>query len=265
VNDKIPQRPPGRRPRLTEEVAQRLRERIVTGEIEHGSLLPHHEELQRSLSVSMPTLREALRILEVEGLIQVKLGRGGGAIVNRPSASHAGYLLALVMQAQRVTLADVLRSLVDLEPVCAAGCARRADRNDTVVPSLEATIRRSLEVIDDATAYTQVARRFHHELIASCGVQTTVILVDALEAIWAAHVDRLVAGEDDLGPFALRSVRLETVDEHQTICELIREGDVDGTVAAMRLHYNMNAPDGIGRSLRIDLSTPIDAGYLRAT
>jgi len=253
-----------RRPaRLTEEVAGQLRKRIVSGDLAHGSVLPSHVELLRELDVSMPTLREALRILEVEGLISVRRGRSGGAVVHRPNASQAGYLLALVMESQQVLLGDVLRSLVDLEPVCAGGCAGRADRATAVVPLLETSLRESMEVIDDALAYALVARRFHHELVVSCGTQTTVLLVEALESIWNAHVDRLVSADDDLGPFRRRSVRLDTVREHQQICDLVRDGDVDATVQAMRMHYAMSAPDGRERRFRIDLSTVVDAGLLR--
>jgi DNA-binding GntR family transcriptional regulator len=183
--------------------------------------------------------------------------------VHRPTASQAGYLLALVMESQSVTLGDVLRSLVDLEPVCAGGCAGRSDRRTTVVPRLEATVQESLAVIDDARAYTVAARAFHHELVAGCGTQTTVLLVEALEAIWNAHVDRLVQADTHLGPFRSRAVRQDTVREHEHICELIRAGDVDATVQAMRAHYSKSAPDGRDRQFRIDLGTVVDAGLLR--
>lgn len=210
----------------------------------------------------MPSLREALRILEAEGLIRMKLGRGGGAIVMRPSPLQAGYLLGMVMQSRKVVLGDVLQALEDIEPICAAGCARRSDRAHSVLPRLRSALDAALESLDDPGEYASAARHFHTELIAGCGTETTVLLVGALEALWTAHVIHLVERVDDLGPFAHRSVRLETVHEHERIFELIAAGDVAGTEAAMREHYSKRSPDGRSRRHDIDLTMPVEANLL---
>src|SRR3954465_5378754 len=112
-----------RQPRLAEMVAAALRKRIVSGIIEDGGMLPKQEDLLAEFRISPPPMREALRILETEGLITVRRGNTGGAIVHRPQPGKAGYMMGLVLQSRAVPLADVVDALKKLEPVCAAACA----------------------------------------------------------------------------------------------------------------------------------------------
>jgi GntR family transcriptional repressor for pyruvate dehydrogenase complex len=122
-------------PRLAQSVADRLRARIFSGELSEGSLLPKQEDLIREFNVGLVTVREALRILEVEGLITVNRGNLGGSVVHRPEQRRIAYMLALSLQSRDVDLADLLATIRLLEPVCAAACAGRADRMETVVPT----------------------------------------------------------------------------------------------------------------------------------
>ena len=76
-------------PRLAELVAADLRRRILSGELEERAILPKQDDLLTEFGVSLPTLREALRVLEAEGLIRVQRGKRGGALVCRPTAATA--------------------------------------------------------------------------------------------------------------------------------------------------------------------------------
>ena len=67
--------------RLAEQVADELRRRILGGELADGSVLPKEDELLLEFPVSKPSLREAMRILEAEGLLRVRRGKLGGAVV----------------------------------------------------------------------------------------------------------------------------------------------------------------------------------------
>ncbi|HRE03853.1 MAG TPA: GntR family transcriptional regulator, partial [Ilumatobacteraceae bacterium] len=64
-----------RQPRLAEMVADVLRQRILSGELGDGSIIGKQEELIEEFNVSKPSIREALRILETEGLISVQRGK----------------------------------------------------------------------------------------------------------------------------------------------------------------------------------------------
>src|ERR1700694_2499717 len=123
-----------RQPRLAELVAESLRLRITSGVLQEGDLLPKLEELLEEFQVSKPSLREALRILETEGLITVRRGNVGGAVVHAPGNRDAGYMIGLVLESRNVTMSDLAGAIRRVEPICAALCALRPDRNTAVVP-----------------------------------------------------------------------------------------------------------------------------------
>ena len=109
-----------KQPRLAELIAVNLRDRILASEFADGANLPKQEDLLDEFGVSPPSIREALRILETEGLVSVKRGNVGGAVVLQPKVEKVAYMLALVMQASSVSLGDVSHALVQLEIPCAA-------------------------------------------------------------------------------------------------------------------------------------------------
>src|SRR5206468_8210688 len=102
-----------------------------------GDRLPKQEELAERFDISGPSVREGLRILEAEGLITVRRGKFGGAFVHTPHPVNAAYTLALVFEAKRVPLHEIVSALRDLEPLCAGRAAARADRATAVMPRLQ--------------------------------------------------------------------------------------------------------------------------------
>ena len=72
-----------RAPRLADVIAGDLRQRILSGEIADGDPLPSQERLMKRFEVSQPSIREALRVLEADGLITVRRGKDGGAFTRR--------------------------------------------------------------------------------------------------------------------------------------------------------------------------------------
>ena len=86
--------------RVAVSVANHLRDRILTGDLDDGDILPKEDVLRTLFPVSKPSLREAMRILETEGLVTIRRGNMGGAVVHRPSASNVAYSLALVLRSE---------------------------------------------------------------------------------------------------------------------------------------------------------------------
>lgn len=220
-------------------VAAELREEILSGAIPDGGTLPKQEDLLARFGVSFPPLREALRILETEGLITVHRGNVGGAEVHRPEAARTAYMFGLVLQGDQVPLEDVLEALRSFEPECAAACARRPDRATTVVPVLSANIEAARAAVDDAPAYAGLARRFHVELVAGCGNATMSLVVGVLEALWTAHVaDLRLSRPAQLGSFSERRTRLTSLREHQRLLSAIEKGDSRAAERLSRHHFS---------------------------
>jgi GntR family transcriptional regulator, transcriptional repressor for pyruvate dehydrogenase complex len=222
-------------PRLAEMVADVLRQRIVTGVLQDGDLLPRQEDLLEEFAVSRPPLREALRILESEGLITVRRGNRGGAVIHAPHAHNAGYSIGLVLKAQRVSLTDVGAALSYLEPLCASLCAAREDRATTVIPRLRAVHEAAVASIDDELEFTRVQRQFHEELVEVCGNETLKLVVGALESLWSRQEQAWAEQVASEGGFPARENRLEGLRAHERLLQLIEEGQaIEVSTAATR-------------------------------
>ena len=109
-------------------IADELRALIVAGDLSEGESLGHEPDLIERFGVSRPSLREALRILEAEGLISVVRGASGGVVVHEPNERMTARTAALVLQARNVSLADVHQARSLLEPAAAATIARSGRR-----------------------------------------------------------------------------------------------------------------------------------------
>src|SRR6185437_11021917 len=158
-----------RPPRVAQLVASQLRQRILTGELQEGTVLPKEDWLREQYPVSKPALREAMRILEAEGLITVRRGSVGGSVVHRPSTNTVAYAMAMVLASRAGGIDDVARALRECEPTCAALCAERADRRRTVLPKLRMVQEESLRDITDLVFATTISRQFHETIVRCCG------------------------------------------------------------------------------------------------
>lgn len=246
-------------PRLAELVAAELRRQIIDGDLADGALLPNQETLLAEFDVSKPSLREAQRILEAEGLITVRRGNVGGAQVHYPDARHAAYTIALVLQRLKSSLDDVGRALKHLEGTCTALCASRPDRGSTVVPALRECNRRAEVSLDDELEYVAATADFHTNLVRHCGNQTLGLLVGSLESLWLGHVRswaQLTASE---GEFPDPDYRRQGLGVHEEITDLIETGEV---VAASELAESHFDPQQFYRT-PTDGSRTVDASVIR--
>lgn len=222
-------------PRVAEIVAGILRERIVNGALQDGDLLPKQEDLLQEFGVSLPSLREATRILETEGLISVRRGNVGGAVVHRPTSEAVAFTLGLVLQSNRTTLGDLASALRIVEPACAALCAEQPDRR-RIAARLTARTKEAAAVIDDGPAFTQAAREFHDELAQLCGNGTMRELVGTLETLWSNYETRWAVDTANTGDYPEPALRHQVIAVHTTIADAIRAGDAGAAEKAARQH-----------------------------
>jgi GntR family transcriptional repressor for pyruvate dehydrogenase complex len=231
-----------RQPRLADTIVQRLRGAILSGRLQEGDSLPRQEDLISEFGVSLPIVREAMRILETEGLISVRRGNVGGAVVHLPAPERTALMISMVLQSRFTTPGDVSQALLYLEPVCAGLCARRADRDREVVPALRAALRIQLNEFDDPNRYTPNARRFHETLVECCGNQTMIVVLGALETIWSAHESSVWSQappqayiEQDGSPVA-RTRRRAAVRDHEKLVDAIAAGNYGRASAVASTH-----------------------------
>ncbi|MGB8402723.1 MAG: GntR family transcriptional regulator [Mycobacterium sp.] len=228
----MPRRTPQQR--IAETIAADLRERILAGRLRDQ--LPTQDQLVTEFGVSYPSVREALRILETEGLITVRRGSIGGAEVHRPDGASAAYHLGLVLQGERVTLGDLASALLRLEPMCVGEVARRPDRLNTVVPVLTANVDASAEVVDDGIEFTRIAREFHDLVVAFTPNDTIRHVVRSLVALWSAQEQQWAAALTKRGEYPSVAEARGAVRTHRRLVSDIAAGRTDDAERIARRH-----------------------------
>jgi GntR family transcriptional repressor for pyruvate dehydrogenase complex len=231
--------------RLAEVIAGDLREQILSGDLADGDRLPPLDRLVEHYQVSPPSIREALRVLETEGLISVRLGKFGGATIHRPRAERAAYMLGLVLQAEHARVGDLAGAILELDAACVRTCARREDRATTVVPVLRACLARASDMEHPDNSLVGFVQ-FHQATTAECGNDTLVLVVGALMALWVSQ--NVPWPYRDLSDFDIES-REEVLEAHRQLLRAIEDGDAD---EASRLLYGIvldpDSPSGRRRN-----------------
>lgn len=231
-NDKIS----FRSPRVGELVADELRRRIVSGEL--PTELPRESELLAEFGVSRPSLREAFRILETEGLLRVRRGKVGGAVVQAPTAEGAAYHLGLVLQSERASLSDLATARLHVEPACAAMAAGHAD-HEAIAAELTGLIDENAGQIGPPSAdFTVSAQRFHAAVVRLCGNVTLQLLAGALEAVWNAQEQAWAERAVARGVYPDEAAQRQVVAAHRRIAKYIARGDADGARRATHAHLD---------------------------
>jgi GntR family transcriptional regulator, transcriptional repressor for pyruvate dehydrogenase complex len=223
-------------PRTGELIAQRIRHRILTGELEQGDEIPTEADLQAEFGVSRPTLRDAMRILETEGLIRVRRGRFGGATVLQPTADRAAYHFGLVLQREGATMEDVARARSVLEPVCAGLCASGPD-HEQLAAELEVLVDRCADVVDAGEQpgeFPPACLRVHTAILDACGNTTLRLLMEALESIWTGTEQRLLKTIREVYGYPPRDERLRIVSSLRAVVTDIAAGDAAAAERSMR-------------------------------
>ena len=213
-------------PKAAELVAGHIRRQIVTGQLEEGDALPPESMLMEQFGISRPTLREAFRILESEGLITVRRGARGGARVQLPSTNVAARYAGLVLQHRGTTVADVLEARVIVEVPAARMLASRRDRG-AIADRLQKKLD-ELEVHDAAHFH-----EFNTLVVELTGNQTLVLLTAMLEHISQAAALRFAAR---VSPDAREALARKSYRTRVKLIELIRQGDADEAEALWRRH-----------------------------
>ena len=168
-------------PKAAELVAADIRGQIVSGGVEADDPLPTEAELVAMYGVSRPTMREALRMLEADGLIEVKRGVRGGPRVRFPDVTVTARHAALLLQMRGTTFDDLIGARLILEPAAVRRLAQRASAAD--VKSLREAHEAELDVGRDWEANAHQATLFHARLVELLGNQTLTLINELLIGI----------------------------------------------------------------------------------
>lgn len=214
-----------------EALAATIRRQIASGELAIGDRLPSEDELTETLGVARTTLREALRILESQGLIAIKRGRGGGPVVTMPELDRLAEPLAVVLQLRGTMTNDleVARSLI--EPNLAGWLAERHDDDDISALNAAAEETMAAAEADDRIRFGNAAALVHETLLLRSGNNTLSVLSQLLHRI---VLDRYVRAASVTTQALLR----RAARSHRKLVALIAAGDADGARDHWQRHMN---------------------------
>jgi DNA-binding FadR family transcriptional regulator len=168
-------------------IADELRALIVSGEVAEGESLGREPDLVERFGVSRPSLREALRILEAEGLITVVRGVLGGVVVRAPDVWGTARTASILLAARNVTLGDVHDARSVIEPSAARIVATGSGRREAVA-ELRTLVDKQAEVVGDPAEFGAANAAFHERLVVLAGNQTLAIMAEMLNEVVARAV-----------------------------------------------------------------------------
>jgi DNA-binding FadR family transcriptional regulator len=225
------------RPKLAELVAEELRRMILTP-LPPGERLPSEAELAARFGTSTPTVRQALRVLESEGLVTMRRGVNGGPVVRRPLIDDVARTVGVFMQLEGVSQQELFeaRRMLEAEATRRLAGAPSEHLLHQLTSSLE-DYRRSIDIDEAATAAEHA--RFHHLLLDLSGNRAVRILGEMTRSIISGLADSSIEVLHHHHPeLGWRDAAREALEAHRQIVDRISAHDVDGAYARVQQHLD---------------------------
>lgn len=212
-------------PRLHQRIAQEIEQLILAGSFRPGTRLPAERQLATSLRVSRSSLREALSALELQGILEIKVG--SGAWVRQRPASGGG--LAPAAFPVGIAPFELLQARRIVEPEAAALAARHA------TPAQRVAIAKAFDRLERAMRAKrpdpQADKDFHVLIARACGNAAMAMLV---ERLWQEFQSPLAQRMEAL--YVTRERRSDNIEEHRAIRDAIVAAQPANARQAMRRH-----------------------------
>jgi len=174
-----------RTPKTAELVARKLRRMIVDGELKDGDHLPHEASLMEHFSVSRPTLREAVRVLEAERLVEVRRGSRAGARICVPGPEVVARPASLLLELAGATVADVYVAREAIEPAAARLLAETG--SDEAIDELERLVDETIPAAFAEGTFGQAAAELHLRMVQLAGNASLALIAGMLHEIYERH------------------------------------------------------------------------------
>jgi GntR family transcriptional repressor for pyruvate dehydrogenase complex len=215
-----------RRPAKTAEtVAAAIVRDIVSRNLGPGDTLPSEAAMLAHYRVSRASLREALRLLEVQELIRLKPGPGGGPIVTAVDPRNLAKMTTLYLHLGGATYQELFEAVLVMAPISAERAARNGDRS-LVSAAMKPFLLEEQPL--QGPAYWTVTNEFHGSVEALAGNRVIELLGRIVGNIWHEHiVTRMDTG----------AVREQIHAEHRDIAKAIMAKQPSKAAHLMREHF----------------------------
>jgi GntR family transcriptional regulator, transcriptional repressor for pyruvate dehydrogenase complex len=217
--------------RMSQVIVDQIKILLREGRLNPGDRLPSERELCQRFGVSRVTVREALRVLEAGGLVEIRVGARGGAFLTSPTTERLGEGLADLLTLSALTASEVTEARMVFEIGILPQAVQRA--NDEDIAALFAMVERAQAALDDGSYSMGMSAAFHVR-VATCTHNPAVEMLvrsfhgPLLMSLREAHVAAPVMGR-------------RGTDEHLQIARAIERRDANEAVRIMRRHLERTA------------------------
>jgi GntR family transcriptional repressor for pyruvate dehydrogenase complex len=225
--------------RAFEEICERIREQLALGVLKPGDKLPPERDLAQQLGVSRNVLREALRSLEMAGILRLRKGVKGGAFIREGDTGRMNEVMRDMLSLGTISvreLSEARINVIDLVVRLACVAARQRD-----FEALEANIERTDTATREGRLLDRVecSREFYRLLAESTGNKVIAMMVNSVTEIHMRFVYAKVASSGAATP--------RLTDKRRQFLAALRARDVTEATRLMRVHV-----ESVQRMLELD-------------
>ncbi len=221
-----------RQNRIFQDIVGQIQESILSGKFKPGEVLPPERDLKEIFQTSRGTLREALRVLENKGLIEIRLGVSGGAYVKGAVSDPLVESLGLMLRSRQISLAHLNEFREDVEGFVTARAAERAEETDIgELTDLLAKAKQSIEQGPDHWQdFLEIDKKFHLQLAKISRNPIYIFMHTVIHSNIQSYYDELLPMEEKI----LR----ENYRDLSDILESVRKRDSDQARLLVQNHVH---------------------------
>lgn len=211
-----------RRNKVYEEVARQI-ERLILKKLHPGDKLPSERELAETLGVSRSSIRDAIRSLELMGMVEPR--QGAGTIVREISSESLANPLANALKRKEELVSELLDFRKMLEPPLAARAATRVSPDE--ISEMEEILQRQQEKQSLGEAAVSEDAEFHYSIALASGNSVVLKVLDILMDLLRGTRERSLQVEGR---------PQKSLAGHRRILAALKRHDAEAAKAAMRRH-----------------------------
>jgi GntR family transcriptional regulator, transcriptional repressor for pyruvate dehydrogenase complex len=217
--------------RISETIVGQVRQLMRQGQLRPGDRLPAERDLCEQFGVSRVTVREALRMLESSGLVEIRVGARGGAFVTAPTSDHIGDGLADMLSLSVISAADVTEVRMILEVGIVPLLVERATEED--LDDLERICQAARDALRSGDYTMDMSAEFHVRIARATHNHALALLVESFRGPILMSLEEAKATAPEMGILGTQ--------EHEQFVAAVRKRDARQATRIMRDHLDRTA------------------------
>jgi DNA-binding FadR family transcriptional regulator len=217
--------------RVSQVIVDQIKVLIRDGSLTPGDRLPSERDLCQRFGVSRVTVREALRVLEATGLVEIKVGAHGGAFLTAPTTDRVGEGLADLLSMSALTAGEVTEARKIVEIGALPLIVERATEED--IDALFKLVAEGQAAVEEGKYSMDISARFHIRL-AECAHNSALAML--IQSFHGPLLMSLREAQEHAPAMGARGT-----DEHRQLAEAIRDGDLAAAQRVMSEHIARTA------------------------